>query len=148
MKNIFLSDDDADDCMLFSEVFDEILTKEEANLTIVNDGMALMQTLEGTVPPPPEVIFLDINMPKKNGFECLQEIRQNPKLSLIPVVIFSTSNNNDIIDKMYAFGANYYICKPPTYPLFKKAIETVLSFDWNLLLNQHPSRESFMIKVA
>ncbi|WP_298220425.1 response regulator [Flavobacterium sp.] len=146
-KNIFLSDDDADDCMLFSEALQEIYNESEARLTIVNDGMALMEVLEETVPPPPEVIFLDINMPKKNGVECLQEIRSTPKLAGIPIIIFSTSSNKDIVDKTYLHGANYYICKPQSYLLLKKTIELVLSFDFERL-SQRPVRESFVIKVA
>lgn len=146
-KNIFLSDDDADDCMLFAEALQEIYKESEAKLTIVNDGMALMQVLDETVPPPPEMIFLDINMPKKNGVECLQEIRKTPKLAGIPIIIFSTSSNKDIVDKTYQYGANYYICKPQSYLLLKKTIELVLSFDFDRL-NQHPVRESYVIKVA
>lgn len=146
-KNIFLSDDDADDCMLFAEALQEIYDESQAKLTIVNDGIALMQVLDATVPPPPEVIFLDINMPKKNGVECLQEIRSTPKLAGIPIIIFSTSANKDIVDTTFEHGANYYICKPHSYLLLKKTIELVLSFDFERL-NQRPVRESYVIKVA
>lgn len=147
MKNIFLTDDDTDDCMLFSEALQEIYSDKEAKLTITNDGVKLMQVLEETVPPPPEVIFLDLNMPRKNGFECLQEIRKTPKLKGIPVVIFSTSSNNDIIDKTYLHGANYFICKPQSYSLLKKTIEYVLSFDVKKLSEQ-PLREQFIIRIV
>ena len=146
-KNIFLSDDDADDCMLFAEALQEIYSENEARLTVVNDGMSLMQMLDKTVPPPPEMIFLDINMPKKNGVECLQEIRSSPKLASIPIIIFSTSSNKDIVDTTYRHGANYYICKPQSYLHLKKTIEYVLSFDFERL-NQRPVRESYVIKVA
>jgi CheY-like chemotaxis protein len=147
MKNIFLTDDDADDCMLFSEALQEIFADNEARLTITNDGVKLMETLDKTVPPPPEIIFLDLNMPRKNGFECLEEIRKTPKLQGIPVVIFSTSSNNDIVDRTYLHGANYYICKPQSYALLKKTIEHVLSFDVSQL-RQQPLREKFVIQVA
>ena len=146
-KNIFLTDDDTDDCMLFSEALQELYSEKEAKLTISNDGVKLMETLEKTVPPPPEVIFLDLNMPRKNGFECLQEIRKTPKLKGIPVVIFSTSSNNDIVEKSYQHGANYYICKPQSYTLLKKTIEYVLSFDGEKLRKQ-PLRDEFVINIA
>src|SRR6187402_3499713 len=94
LRNIILTDDDADDCSLFSEALREIYA--DISLTIINDGVSLMKKLDHTVPPPPEVIFLDLNMPLKNGLECLQEIRNTPKLSDIPVVIYSTSSNKDI----------------------------------------------------
>lgn len=147
IKNIFLTDDDTDDCMLFSEALQEIYSEKEARLTISNDGVKLMEVLDETVPPPPEVIFLDLNMPRKNGFECLTEIRQTPKLSSIPVVIFSTSSNNDIVDKSYQHGANYYICKPQSYSLLKKTIKYVLSFDGKKLSEQ-PGRDNFVINLA
>lgn len=147
IKNIFLSDDDADDCMLFSEALQELYSEGEARLTIANDGVKLMEVLDKTVPPPPEVIFLDLNMPRKNGFECLQEIRTTPKLQEIPIVIFSTSSNSDIVDRSYDHGANYYICKPKSYPLLKKTIEYVLSFDGSKL-GQRPERKDFMINLA
>ena len=147
IKNIFLTDDDTDDCMLFSEALQEIYSEKEARLTISNDGVKLMEVLDETVPPPPEVIFLDLNMPRKNGFECLTEIRQTPKLSGIPVIIFSTSSNNDIVDKSYQHGANYYICKPQSYSLLKKTIAYVLSFDGKKLSEQ-PGRDNFVISLA
>jgi CheY-like chemotaxis protein len=147
IKNIFLTDDDTDDCMLFSEALQEIYSEQEARLTITNDGVKLMQVLYETVPPPPEVIFLDLNMPRKNGFECIEEIRKTPKLEGIPIVIFSTSSNNDIVDRTYHHGANYYVCKPRSYALLKKTIEYVLSFDVEKL-RERPLRDKFVIKVA
>lgn len=146
-KNIFLTDDDADDCLLFSEALHEIYSEDEAHLTIASDGVKLMQALDESVPPPPEVIFLDLNMPRKNGFECLDEIRRDPKLKDIPVVIYSTSSNNDIVNRTYQQGANYYICKPQSYNLLKRTIQFVLSFDGKQLC-QRPGREQFVIKVA
>lgn len=146
-KNILLTDDDTDDCMLFSEVFGEIFPANEARLTIANDGVELMEVLEETVPPPPEVIFLDLNMPRKNGFECLEEIRRSPKLRSIPVVILSTTSNRDVIEKTYRNGANYYVCKPQSYALLKKAVEQVLSLSQEQLNNQ-PQIEKFVIEVT
>ena len=129
MKYIFLADDDADDCTFFEEALKDLGV--EAQLTIVNDGVELMTTLNETViePPPPHVIFLDLNMPLKNGFECLDEIRQNPKLKEIPVVIFSTSDNNETVDKTYNQGANHYIRKPSSHEGLKKVIATVLELE-------------------
>lgn len=147
IKNIFLTDDDTDDCMLFSEVLGEIYSSDQARLTISNDGVELMEVLEETVPPPPEIIFLDLNMPRKNGFECLDEIRNSPKLMGIPVVIFSTTSNRDIVEQTYRKGANYYICKPQSYLLLKKTIELVLSFSHEQLC-EHPLPEKFVISIA
>lgn len=146
MKNIFLADDDADDCLFFKEALDELGV--EAQLTIVNNGVELMTTLDETVtePPPPHVIFLDLNMPRKNGFECLDEIRHNPRFKAIPIVIFSTSENIETVDKTYNQGANHYICKPSSHKALKKVIETVLKLDlWKQTTKT--SRSKFLLMM-
>jgi PleD family two-component response regulator len=141
-KSIFLADDDDDDCTVFEDALNEL--NVETYLTITNDGVELLSTLNENVPPPPYVIFLDLNMPRKNGFESLKEIRQIKKLEAIPVVILSTSSNVDIIDKAFHLGANYYICKPTSYPLMIKMIGKVLSLDIKQL-NEQPSRNKFVL---
>ena len=140
--NIFLTDDDLDDCKFFSDALDEL--KINSVLTVTFNGVELMDALVTVVPPPPYVIFLDLNMPKKNGFECLKEIRDNEKLMNIPIVVLSTSSNRDFIEQSYKYGANYYICKPKSFSLLKKSIETVLSLDKNMLSKQ-PSIDKFVL---
>lgn len=125
---IFLADDDEDDCMLFEDALKEISLG--VDLTVIKDGEALMRALNREVTPAPHVIFLDLNMPRKNGFECLHEIKQSIKLKDIPVVIFSTSTQEDSINKAYQEGADHYICKPGTFHLLKKTIRRVLSINW------------------
>lgn len=144
IKNIVLADDDLDDCMLFKDAIQELSVK--TNLTITHDGTELMSTLDQTVPPSPHVIFLDLNMPLKNGFECLNEIRQTDKLKSIPVVVFSTSSSQDIVDKTYKLGANCYVTKPSTYPLLVKAIETAL-FSTLIGKSDQPSRDKFCLAI-
>lgn len=146
-KNIFLTDDDPDDCLLFSEALQEVSGHEKTQLTIATDGVKLMQALDESVPPAPEIIFLDLNMPRKNGFECLDEIRNDPRLKDIPVVIFSTSSNKDVVERTYQQGANYYICKPQSYLVLKKTIAFVLSIDPKHLKSK-PLREQFVINLA
>lgn len=145
MKNIFLTDDDIDDCSMFSDALDEVNTG--AKLTIANNGFKLMETLEKTFPSSPEMIFLDLNMPLKNGFECLQEIRQSSKHHDIPIIIYSTTSNNDIVEQTYLHGATYYVCKPTSYSALKKIILYVLSLDLRQLRKQ-PDRENFIINVV
>ncbi len=141
-KNIFLADDDADDCIMFNDALKELEFK--TYLTITKNGVELLSTLEETVPPPPYVIFLDLNMPRKNGFESLKEIRKTGKLKDIPVVIFSTSSSNEIIDKTFHLGANYFICKPPSFFLLAKSIEKVLNLNTEQL-QQQPERKQFVL---
>ncbi|MBA4054822.1 MAG: response regulator [Marivirga sp.] len=126
--SIFLADDDEDDCMLFEDALKEV--DLDVDLTVINDGEALMRALNKQVPPAPQVIFLDLNMPRKNGFECLQEIKQSEKLKDIPVVIFSTSTQEESINKAFLQGADHYIFKPGTFQLLKKTIRKVLSINW------------------
>lgn len=125
---IYLADDDEDDCMLFQEALEEV--NEKIDLTVSRDGEELMKTFDKKVPPPPQVLFLDLNMPRKSGFECLKEMKQNEKLKDIPVVVFSTSADLEYIEKTFQGGANYYARKPGTFVLLKKLIEKVISIDW------------------
>ncbi len=126
MKKIILADDDSDDCELFEDALQELNVKTQ--LTISKDGVELMSTLDQIVPPPPDAVFIDLNMPRKNGYECLNEIRNNEKLKDIMVVIFSTTNNRTAIEKTFSLGANYFVCKPRSFELLKKTLEKVLHF--------------------
>jgi len=143
-RNIVLADDDLDDCMLFEDAINEI--SHDIKLIVANNGNALMSTLEGTVPPPPFAIFLDLNMPGKNGFECLKEIRLNPKFESIPVVIFSTSKNENAIDETYSLGANYYMIKPSSFSMLKEVIRKLLSIDAEVL-RIRPSRDQYYVSL-
>jgi CheY-like chemotaxis protein len=118
--NLLLADDDTDDCLFFKEALEEL--NINAKLTIVNDGEQLMQHLSEEGHTLPHVIFLDLNMPRKNGFECLTEIKKNDKLRKLPIIIFSTSFDTDVVNLTHDRGANFYICKPPEFSQLKKVI--------------------------
>ena len=144
MKYIILTDDDADDCELFQDAVKELSI--QTKLSILENGVALMATLEETVPPLPDVIFLDLNMPLKNGYEALIEIRNTPKLKGIPIVIFSTTASDDAVNNTYEHGANYYICKPSSFSLLVKVIETVLALEiWQ---TPQTPKEKYLLKIA
>jgi len=123
--SIVLADDDNDDCFLFNEVIEEIpLT---IDLTIVHDGVELMGLLLNAPEDYPHVLFLDLNMPKKKGFECLTDIHSNSKFSKLPVVIYSTSFDPEIANRLYHKSAYYYIRKPSSFSKLKKVIHQALS---------------------
>ncbi|MDB5273023.1 MAG: response regulator receiver protein [Chitinophagaceae bacterium] len=143
-KNIFIADDDNDDLILFQDALREIC--KDSLLTTAKDGQQLMKILDETVPPSPDVIFLDLNMPRKNGFECLDEIRLSEKLKNIPIVIFSTSDQPEAINKVYEQGASHFLTKPSSFPLLKQAIQKVLAINWQENLTQ-PSKEKFIIHI-
>ena len=141
MKYIFLADDDADDRMFFEDALKQVTIPTQ--LTLSNDGLELISNLETVIP---DVLFLDLNMPRKNGLQCLEEIRNTPKLKDIPIVIFSTTVNDDAVNKTYQLGANYYICKPHSFELLVKAIETALTLE--MWLKPRPPKEKFILTIA
>ncbi len=120
-----MADDDKDDCDLFKEALDELLLP--ANLGVVHDGEQLMQLLNNQTIELPQMLFLDLNMPRKNGFECLSEIKHNDHLKNLPVIIFSTSFDRDIVNKLHINGAHYYISKPNEFTKLKDVIHAALS---------------------
>ena len=103
------ADDDSDERFDFDEVLKEIPIP--TYLATVEDGEKLMTYLSANSEKLPHVLFLDLNMPKKNGFECLSEINSNEKLNRFPIIIYSTSTNNYGADLLYSSGAYYYIRK-------------------------------------
>jgi len=107
--NILLADDDKDDRYFFDRVLKEISIP--TRLEVVNDGEDLMTYLIANSKKLPDVLFLDLNMPKKNGSECLSEIRNNEKLKHLPVIIYSTHMDEKNAEVLYGKGAYYYIRK-------------------------------------
>ena len=121
---IMLADDDSDDRFFFSEVLEEY---KHVALESIEDGVKLMNALNSRAKLP-DLIFLDLNMPGKNGVECLSEIRQQDKLKDIPVIIFSTSSSKKDIDETFDLGANLYITKPHSFKVLKNIGVPVLLF--------------------
>ncbi len=118
--NILLADDDMDDCNFFKQALEALPLS--TNLNTVNDGEQLMNYLSENPEQLPDVVFLDLNMPRKNGFECLSEIKRNVKLKDIPVVVFSTSNSQDKINMVFKSGGHVYVHKPSDFSQFKQVI--------------------------
>jgi CheY-like chemotaxis protein len=141
-RYILLVDDDPDEHLLFEDALKEL--SGAPRLAYARDGQQLMQFLNTEKTELPAIIFLDLNMPRMNGFECLQEIRKSLKLKRIPVVIFSTTSQTQTIDRVYEQGANYYIRKPNTFAMLKEVIERMLEIDWSLNKDQ-PSKENFVL---
>lgn len=94
----------------------------------------------------PDLIFLDLNMPIKNGYECLDEIRVNEKLKHIPIAIFSTSATADDIERTRQGGANAYIRKPANFETLKEVIALVLGMNWDYPFTR-PSSDLFLVNV-
>jgi CheY-like chemotaxis protein len=96
--------------------------------------------------PIPDLLFLDLNMPLKNGFECLSEIRRETRLDKMPIIIFSTSSQPSAIDEVYAHGAQLYVRKPNDFAQLKKVIHHVLNMKWGPK-DFEKTREEFVLHV-
>lgn len=115
---ILIADDDTDDIQLTKDCFNE--NHLHIHVNEVADGQILMDHLNRITKIPdcsdlPQLILLDLNMPRKGGFEALKELKQDHHLRKIPVVVFSTSNASNDIDKAYELGASCFISKPNTF---------------------------------
>ena len=144
IMNIVLADDDADDRQLFSAALKEI--NAETNLTMFKNGMDLMEFLKETEGPLPHIIFLDLNMPGKNGRQCLAEIRERRKFNDISIAIYSTSNAEEDIVATLSGGANVYIHKPNDFEKLREIVKHVLKINWQY----HTSglnKETFFLSI-
>ncbi len=140
---MLLADDDPDDRFFFEEALDELSLPVQ--LTTVNDGEQLMQHLEQGNADLPTVLFLDLNMPRKNGFECLIAIKNDDKLKALPVIIYSTSFDTNTVDLLYDHGAQHYIRKPSEFSQLKKVIHTALTSLAQSFSTQ-PEKEKFVLQ--
>ena len=142
--NILLADDDPDDCLFFKEALaGSLLT---THLTTVPDGEYLMEMLMNSTDAISDVLFLDLNMPRKNGFECLSEIKLNGKLKSLPVIVFSTSFEQEVVNLLYDNGAQYFIRKPSEFSQFKKIIQQAITLIAEDDKSQ-PTKENFVVTL-
>jgi CheY-like chemotaxis protein len=124
--SILIADDDADDKDLFREALHE--TGESYTINTVSNGQELMDYLHGHSYSLPDVIFLDLNMPIKDGREALKEIKGDKQLCSIPVIIFSTSNSIHDINFSYSYGANLFVVKPFEFTGLANTLSTICVF--------------------
>jgi len=127
---ILMADDDADDRRLTQEALEEGRLINEVQF--VNDGVELLDYLrkEGKFAPPavvhrPGLILLDLNMPRKDGRTVLKEIKNDPALRQIPVVVLTTSKADEDIYRSYDLGVNSYIVKPVTFEALVDILQTL-----------------------
>jgi CheY-like chemotaxis protein len=141
---ILLADDDEDDRMFFSDAFKEI--KINTRVNTLNDGVELMNYLNNENSILPNVLFLDLNMPRKNGLECLHEIKKNEKFNEIAIAIYSTSSSEEHIEETFINGANIYIKKPNDFATLKKILSEVVTLNWQY----HTSglnKDNFLLRI-
>lgn len=128
ITSIIIAEDDADDRLLIEDALNEN-SISSSSLIFVKDGEELMHRLQGA-PESPSIIFLDLNMPKKDGRQALKEIKQNAKLRHIPIIVFSTSKSEDDIKTSYKNGVNTYFTKPSKYSDLVDIVAIVKAYWW------------------
>lgn len=142
--HILLADDDESDRLIFREVLEELEIKPIVHT--VNNGMELMAYLSDKNAPLPQLIFLDLNMPRKNGIECLKEIKSNKKLKDISIAIYSTSDSEKDMEETFRNGANVYITKPADINILKQLLYKAVSTT-HLYHGNDFNRDNFLLKI-
>lgn len=139
---IILAEDDRDDQLLFEECINELPVTVE--LITFSNGDELMEWLSDHKNNLPDALFLDLNMPRKNGFAALGEIKRDTKLQDLPVIIFSTTTNKEMIKQVFKDAAHYYIRKPADFrklrELIYKSLKLIADNEMDL-----PGKENFML---
>ncbi|MBC7947439.1 MAG: response regulator [Chitinophagaceae bacterium] len=143
-RYILLADDDNDDTSIFQEILEELPFPTQ--LAVVHNGEQLMEFLYERKEEFPDVLFLDLNMPRKNGFDCLTEIKGDERLKKLPVIIFTTSHEDSVINLLYKTGAQYYIRKPNNVEQLRNLIELALTLTGPRTISQ-PSKEKFVLSL-
>ncbi|MCH6200725.1 response regulator [Aquiflexum sp. LQ15W] len=140
---ILLADDDEADRLLFKEAFDEL--NVGTTVETVNDGDELMHFMQNTETENlPQILFLDINMPRKNGLECLKEIRADKKFKEVSVAIYSTSSSENDMQETFLNGANVYIHKPNDFQKLKKLLEKAIVYT-NVYQDPPFNKDNFLL---
>ncbi|MEO9219079.1 MAG: response regulator [Bacteroidia bacterium] len=138
---IMLADDDDDDRYFFAQALEALTIP--TTLVTVDNGEKLMHYLLKHTNKLPDILFLDINMPRKKGSDCLKEIKSNKDLKKIPIIIYSTCLNEEFLDELYTLGAHYCMQKSDLSELIKD-----LKYLFQILLNENfkrATREGFII---
>jgi len=134
-KKILLVEDSKDDILLIQRAFNKTKLAEKFELIIAQDGNQALSYLQdlgissiSQQSKIPMILLLDLNLPKMNGFEILQRIRNNDKTKLIPVIVFTSSKEDQDITKSYLLGANSYVRKPIDSDKFTAVLQQIVSY--------------------
>lgn len=132
---IFYADDDDDDIFVFSEAAEKINARVKAFLL----GESMLDAMHNP-PPNPSIVFVDLNMPEKSGYELIHEIKSSPFFKEIPVVVLSTASDHKTVNLAKRTGADYFITKPNSLDGLQQAISHTLAIDWK---NNKPTVANF-----
>lgn len=137
--HVLLAEDDDEDYFIFSLALKELTIK--VILTRAENGDILLQLLDEKNP---DIVFLDLLMPCKDGRTCLKEIRANKKYDSVPIVVYSSLSDLKSIEFCYREGSNLYAIKPSTLQELKTVLEKIFSIDWKKML-YFPPRSKFVV---
>jgi DNA-binding NarL/FixJ family response regulator len=124
--SVVLAEDSLEQCFFFERAFKEVAP--QAVFAAVNDGDKLITLLESYLP---DLLFLDLNLPCKNGVECIKEIREQRPYDSMSIIVFTVSADDQAIQSVFGYGANMYMVKPGEYFLLKSLLNNILSMDWS-----------------
>ena len=133
IRKFLLVDDDADDASLFCEALNNIGSVE---CNTVENGLELFKLLSNQNSNIPDIIFLDINMPMMDGWECLKKLKESSNYKSIPIIMYSTSSAKKDIDMAYSLGAQLFLTKPEEFRELSKILEIVATSSQDSLLSQ------------
>lgn len=141
IRKIFVAEDDADFFYFFNSA---ILSSLSGSVDVLRtaDGIMFLSLIESSIQP--DIIFLDLNMPFKNGISCLKAIRNNETYKTTKVVMYSSSDYLSDIDSCYNNGADFYIIKPTSFSSLVEQFKNLLMNDY-FVNNNRPPRESFVL---
>lgn len=125
-RSVVLADDNLEHCFFFKKALKEVAP--EIQFAEVHNGDQLIALLQCYLP---DLLFLDLSMPCKDGVQCIKEIREHRVYDLLPIVVLSATSDDHSIQASYGFGANLYIVKPEDYSSLKTTLQLVLSLDWD-----------------
>jgi CheY-like chemotaxis protein len=141
--NVLLVEDDPGDVLMTREAFEEYLHNR---LDVVTDGAAALAYLRKEPPyadaPRPDLILLDLNLPRRDGREVLAEVKADPRLAPIPVVVLTTSQAEEDVLRSYQLHANAYVTKPVDFDRFVDAIKQIDHFFVSVVQLPSGNRES------
>jgi DNA-binding response OmpR family regulator len=141
---VILADDDEDDRLFFTDAFEEL--KITTKVSTFNDGVYLMDHLNSADITLPEILFLDLNMPRKSGMDCLKEIRSNDRFKDIAIAIYSTSSSEEDVENTFVLGANIYIKKPNDFKKLKKVLSEIVTINWQYHTNGL-NKDNFLLRL-
>ncbi|AEW01088.1 hypothetical protein A4D02_14090 [Niastella koreensis] len=127
-NRILLIDDDEDDGYIFDAALNDVSGRHE--LLYYRDSEQAISRLSDKAFPPPDMLFIDWNMPKIDGNQCLQIIRKIPGYDKVPIIIYSTSTHQQLQTEAQKHGASYFLAKPPSIQELTEKLGVLLDRDW------------------